>query len=75
MKAESIWMCCGTNRYVAQMADGSLRWVRPDFQGVDSTGPMVAWFERGKTAHSVSWNGPAIQRAAMFEATLNKALA
>lgn len=77
MKAERIYMSAGTNRFFAQMDDGSYKWVHPDFSGVEENGPLPDWVRRGLTAHSVSWAGPSIQPPlgeGVFLNTLNKNL-
>jgi hypothetical protein len=76
MLAKQVYMSVSTPTYIAEMEDGSLRWVRPDFQGVWNDGPDRGWFDRGLKARSITWAGKKsiIPAEAPFLGTLNKAL-
>jgi len=63
MRARTLWMAAATTSYIAEMDDGSLRWVIADFGGVLPTGPNPNWFARERTAECAFWKGPAVQAA------------
>ena len=74
MKAVNLYMAVGASAWIAEMEDGTLRWVRPDFRNVQATGPDAGWFRRGLTALSVSWRGASIQKNNMLLKTLNEGM-
>ena len=45
MKAAELYCAKITPRFIARMEDGTLRWVKGDFSGVEDNGPSEAWFE------------------------------
>ena len=45
MKASELYGANITTTFIARMEDGTLRWVKSDFSGVEDTGPSEAWFE------------------------------
>ena len=45
MKAAELYCAKITPRFIARMEDGTLRWVKGDFSGVEENGPSEAWFQ------------------------------
>ena len=45
MKESELYGANITTSFIARMEDGTLRWVKSDFSGVEDSGPSKAWFE------------------------------
>ena len=45
MKAAELYCAKITPRFIARMEDGTLRWVKGDFTGVEDNGPSEVWFQ------------------------------
>ena len=45
MKASELYCANITTSFIARMEDGSLRWVKGDFSGVEDSGPSEVWFQ------------------------------
>ena len=69
MKALELLHSPATTLFFARMDDGSFRWVT-DAMKLLSGGPQSAWVKRGLTAHSVSWDGPSVQRPLCHDSLL-----
>lgn len=69
MNPVRILMSVATPRMIVELADGTYRWWI-DSGRIDKTGPAIEWVKRGLTAHSVTWNGPAIQEMPLSDFVL-----
>ncbi len=57
-----LLMAVATPNTIVELSDGTFRWWNLDTRRPMATGPNADWVRRGLTAHSVTWNGPSIQK-------------